>query len=202
MTRKIVAGSVFFLFLLLPFCSRLNYDVVPHKTARYHSLRLKVNARNNQNGQKQTFKILLKYDESRDKMFFLSPLNQVYGLLWLEGEKALLINTKKKTYWQGTFNELVREIWNLDFAYREFKQLIVHGIIPVNKLKEQGIEVSFPGGSSREQPEEMKLSSANLLIKIKISDRKTGNGALSFSKNLNGLKKTGINRLLGEEGEE
>lgn len=202
MTRKIVASGVLFLLLLQPFCSRLSYDVVPHKTALYYSLRLKVNARNNHNGQKQNFKILLKYDDSRDKMFFLSPLNQVYGLLWLEGENALLINTKKKTYWQGTFNELVREIWGLDFEYREFKQLIVRGIIPESKLEEQGIEISFPAGSSPEEPEGMKISSRNLLLKIKISDRKTGKGTISLAKPLKGMKKTGINQLLGEESEE
>ena len=167
MTRKIIDSGVILLLLLLPFCSRLDYDIVPHKTALYHSLRLKINARNTRDSQKQNFKILLKYDATRDKMFFLSPLNQVYGLLLLEGEKALLINTKKKTYWQGTFNELLREMWDLDFEYREFKQLLVHGIIPERKLQKQGIEISFPGEGSRTEPEKMTITSGNLLLKIK-----------------------------------
>jgi hypothetical protein len=198
--RLIASASLIFLFLLSA-CSRLNYDIVPHKTSLYHSLHIKVNARNSDNGQKQNFKILLKYDNTRDKMFFLSPLNQIYGLLLLEGEKALLINTKKKTYWQGTFDELIGEIWGVDFQYREFKQLLIHGIVPESKLKEQGLEVTFPEGSRRDEPETLKISSTDLLLKIKISDRKTGRGTITFSKRLKGMKKTGINQLLGEEDE-
>ena len=98
MPKKITVSCIFFVLFLLPFCSRLKYDVIPHQTAVYHSLRIKVNAKNTGTNRKQNFKILLKYDDSGDKMFFLSPLNQVYGLLLLEGEKAVLISTKKKKY--------------------------------------------------------------------------------------------------------
>ncbi|UCH94064.1 MAG: hypothetical protein JSV88_27875 [Candidatus Aminicenantes bacterium] len=204
MPNKIILSNILCILLLLPFCSRLKYDVTPHKTAVYHSLRVKVNAKNTGTNQKQNFKILLKYDDSRDKMFFLSPLNQVYGLLLLEGEKALLVNTKKKKYWKGRFNHLLQEIWGLDFDYREFKQLIVNGVVPGDKIKEQGIKISFergPTNTNQENPQRMKIISADLLLKIKISNRKTGKGVISFSRNLAGMKKTNIRELLEAEDE-
>jgi len=202
MQKKITVSCILFLLFLLPFCSRLKYDVIPHQTAVYYSLRIKVNAKNTGSNQKQNFKILLKYDHSRDKMFFLSPLNQVYGLLLLEGEKAVLINSKKKKYWKGNFSSLLREIWKLDFNYREFKQLMVDGKVPEDKIKKQGIEISFEqnrSNTNQEKPQRLQIISGDLLLKIKISQRKTGRGIISFTKNLKGMKKTSIRELLEEE---
>jgi hypothetical protein len=204
MQKKIAVSCIFFVLFLLSFCSRLKYDVIPHQTAVYYSLRIKVNAKNTGSHQKQNFKILLKYDDSRDKMFFLSPLNQVYGLLLLEGEKAVLISTKKKKYWKGNFSFLLQEIWKLNFDYREFKQLIVDGVVPEDKIKKQDIEISFeqtPSSTTREKPQRMQIISGDLLLKIKISHRKTGKGVISFAKNLKGMKKTGIRELLEDEDE-
>lgn len=204
MQKKITISCILFILFLLPSCSRLKYDVVPHQTAVYHSLRIKVNAKNTSSNQKQNFKILLKYDDSRDKMFFLSPLNQVYGLLLLEGEKAVLISTKKKKYWKGNFSSLLREIWKLDFDYREFKQLMVDGVVPEDKIKKQDIEISFeqnPSSTTREKPQRMQIIRGDLLLKIKISHRKTGKGIISFTRNLKGMKKTSIRELLEEEDE-
>jgi hypothetical protein len=204
MQKKIAFSCIFFALFILPFCSRLKYDVIPHQTAVYHSLRIKVNAKNTSSSQKQNFKILLKYDDSRDKMFFLSPLNQIYGLLLLEGEKAVLISTKKKKYWKGNFSFLLREIWKLDFDYREFKQLIVDGVVPEDKIKKQDIKISFeqsPSSTNREKSQRMQIVSGDLLLKLKISQRKTGKGVISFAKNLEGMKKTSIRDLLEEDDE-
>jgi hypothetical protein len=199
MTKKIGFSVILFFLVLLSFCSRLSYDIVPHKTALYHSLGIKVNVRNTENSRRDNFKILLKYDDTRDKMLFLSPLNQVYGLLLLEKEKALLIDTKKKKYWQGTFNTLIQEIWGLDFDYREFKQLIVSGILPEEKINQQGIDISFAEGTPTENPEKLNIQKGTLSIKIKISSRKTGKGLISFSKSVKGMKQTGIRELLDSE---
>jgi len=202
MQNKIIVSFIVFILAFLPFCSRLKYDVIPHQSAVYHSLRIKVNAKNTSGSEKQNFKILLKYDDSRDKMFFLSPLNQVYGLLLLEGERAVLINTKKKKYWKGNFRSLLQEIWKLDFDYREFKQLMVDGKVPEDKIKKQGIEISFeqnPSAANSEKPQRLQIISGDLLLKIKISQRQTGKGIISFAKNLEGMKKTTIRELLEEE---
>jgi len=204
MLKKIAANCIVFILFLLPGCSRLKYDIIPHQSAVYHSLRIKVKARNTDTNQEQNFRILLKYDDSRDKMFFLSPLNQVYGLLLLEGEKALLINTKRKKYWKGNFRVLLQEIWELDFDYREFKQLIVDGVVPEDKIKKQGVEISFePGPSSPDsgKPQSLRIISGDILLKIKISQRKTGKGVISFARNLEGMKKATIRELLEEEDE-
>jgi len=174
----------------------LKYDVVPDAEAVYHSLRIKINVKNSDTGQRQNFKIILKYDDSRDKMLFLSPLNQIYGLLVVQREKTLLINTKKKKYWKGPFNILLQEIWGMDFDYFEFKRLIVEGIIPENKLKKRDIKISIEKGKNREKPQRMKILTRDILVKVKISNRKTGKGIIRFSQSLKGMKKSTIRGML------
>lgn len=205
MNNKLFFSAILCFLILLPSCARLNYDVTPHETAFYHSLRLKVSARNIDSKQKQSFKILLKYNDRADKLFFLSPLNQLYGVLVVEKENALLVNTKKKRYWQGKFHVLLYEIWGLDFNYKEFKQLLVKGKLPEKKLKEQQVTISLDknnSGPGEQEPQQMEILTRELQLKIKISDRKTASGILSFAQELRGLEKSGSIRELVEGEDE
>jgi len=186
------------LLLLFSFCSRLKYDILPDADAVYHSVVIKVNVKINTNPprKRQNFKIVLKYDDSRDKMLFLSPLNQVYGQLFIKNETALLINTKRKKYWKGDFNRLIDEIWALDFTYAQFKELILTGRIPQNKVKESGFRVSLEKEKGSERPERIKIDHRDITIKLRISNRRTGKGIIRFSHRLKKVKKSTIEEIL------
>lgn len=179
-------------------CSRLKYDILPDADAVYHSVVIKVNVKINTNspGKRQHFKIVLKYDDSRDKMLFLSPLNQVYGQLFITNETALLIDTKKKRYWHGDFKRLIEKIWGLDFTYSQFKELILTGRIPQNKVKERGFRVSLEKEKGSERPERIKIDHRDMTIKLRISSRRTGNGIIRFSPRLKKVKKATIEEIL------
>jgi len=143
-------------------CASLNYDVVPDETSFYQSLQIKINIQDKSSKEKQGLKILLKYQNNRDKLFFLSPVNQVYGLLLVENENALLINTKKKKYWQGRFNRLLLEMWDMDFDYREFKRLLIEGTIPMEKIRHQGIEINIEKQSPQQVNRQESQSSGQV----------------------------------------
>ena len=198
MPRNPKRPSSILLFLLFAVfsCSQLKYDVVPDEAAVYHSLRIKVNVKSNDTGKRQNFKVILKYDKTRDKMLFLSPLNQIYGLLIVDKERTLLINIKKKKYWKGRFNILLQEIWGMDFDYLEFKRLIVEGVPPGDKLKERGITISFQKGPPGDPPKQLQIKTRDLLVKVKISNRRTGKGIIGFSQSLKGMKHADIRNLL------
>ncbi len=183
---------------MFAFCSRLKYDVLPDANAVYHSVTIKVNVKVNTNPprKRQNFKIVLKYDDSRDKMLFLSPLNQVYGQLFIKNETALLINTKKKKYWKGDFNRLIDEIWALDFTYAQFKELILTGRVPQNKVKESGFQVSLEREKGSERPERIKIDHRDITIKLRISSHRTGKGIIHFSPRLKKVKKATIEEVL------
>ena len=179
-------------------CSRLKYDILPDADAVYHSVVIKVNVKINTNPprKRQNFKIVLKYDDSRDKMLFLSPFNQVYGQLFIKNETALLIDTKRKRYWKGDFNRLIGKIWGLDFTYSQFKELILTGRIPQNKVKERGFLVSLEKEKGSERPERIKIDHRNMTIKLRISSRRTGKGIIRFSPRLKKVKKATIEEIL------
>lgn len=179
-------------------CSRLKYDVTPSPDAVYYALTLKVNVKVtvDNSRKRQNFKVVLKYDDSRDKMLFLSPLNQVYGQLFIENEAALLVNTKRKKYWTGDFNRLIREIWSLDFNYAEFKELILTGKTPQEKIKKNRLSVSFENDDQSKQPKRITIRHGDMIIKIKISNRRTGNGIIDFTPRLKGVEKTHIDNVL------
>lgn len=184
-------------------CSRLKYDIIPDANASYYSITLGVNVNihpeEKKSQSRQSFKILLKYDGGRDKMLFLSPLNQVYGQLFIENEKVLLINSKKKRYWRGRFKTLVNEIWALDFNYAEFKELIVAGTIPQKKAQESSMRVSLEKEEAGDKPVRIKIDYNDITLKIKISGRRSGQGLIDFSPRLEKMQKATIEEVLGEE---
>lgn len=190
----VMVGLLFF----FTFCTRLKYDIIPDSSAVYHSATIKVNVREKNSRKRQNFKIVLKYDDTRDKMLFLSPLNQVYGLLIIENEKTLLISTKKRKYWRGNFNTLLEKIWALDFNYSQFKKLILNGLIPWEKVKEIGMEISMEKEKESEKPKRIKIYHKDITIKLRISNCRTGKGIINFSPRMDGLEKASIENALEE----
>lgn len=188
--------------LLCPGCSKLKYDIIPDTNAIYHSINLGVNVNFHPEGEKprrQSFKILLKYDNYRDKMLFLSPLNQVYGQLFIENEKILLINSKEKKYWQGLFKTLINELWALDLDYAEFKKLVVSGIMPPNKDNENNLQISLEKEENSERPGRIKIDYNDITLKIKIYDRRSGQGVIDFMPRVEKMQKATIKEVLGGE---
>lgn len=206
MAGKIVTITSLILIFLWSFfaCSgaRYKYDVTPDAERLYHSLRIKVNVKYKGSGERDNFKIILKFDNTKDKMLFLSPLNQVYGLLVVNPnrENTLLVNTKKKKYWTGPFHILLQELWGpgMDFNYKEFKQLLVEGVMPGDKLKRRDINISIEktDNSEEEKPERMTITTRDVRVRIKISHRTTGKGRIRFSVDLARMKKAGLRETL------
>jgi hypothetical protein len=195
---RFILPALLILALSLPHCSRLNYDVRPDNENIYHSLRLKVNVKYKDSGQAENFKILLKYDSARDRMLFLSPLNQVYGVLVVSGENALLVNSKRKEYWRGPFGVLLREIWGkgMDFPYAQFKKLLVAGVIPAAGAGKQSMDIRLePPGGNRE-PRRIIITTPDVRVRITISDRRTRQGTIRFSAGTKGMKPASIRELL------
>lgn len=181
-------------------CSRLKYDITPDAVARYSSATIKVNVKithpDTGDKKRQSFKILLKFDGNRDKMLFLSPLNQVYGLLFIENERVLLVNTKRKKYWKGHFNTLIEEIWALDFNYSEFKALILTGTIPREKTAARGMRVSIQKEEETGKPERITIGYDNVFLRLKVSNRRTGKGLIDFTPRLKNVSAASIEEAL------
>lgn len=183
--------------VLLAQCSNLTTDITPDSVAKYHSLRIKVNAKNLTNNQRQSFKVLLKYNQDGDKMLFLSPLNQVYGVLVVKKEIALMVNTKKRKYWQGPFKRLLQFMWgrDMDFQYTQFKALMVKGTIPRSSARQRNLNITILPSGKGSPPQRLEISNPDILVTVKISNRKTSTGRLSLKTDTAGMKEAIIRDL-------
>jgi len=85
----------------------------------------------------------MKFDRDKTKILFLSPFNQIYFQLFVEKSAALLINVKKKKYWEGDFKNLIEEMWNIDLDLDELKMLIMKGIVPERKISQSGMKFTM-----------------------------------------------------------
>lgn len=191
------------LLLILPFifainCSNLTTDITPDRAARYHSLRIKVNVKSLTSSHRQSFKVLLKYNQDGDKMLFLSPLNQIYGLLVVKNEIALMVNSKKKRYWQGPFKELLKYMWgpDMDFQYHQFKALMVRGTVPQKEVRKRNLNITLQPGVKGSPPHRLEIQSKNIRVRVKISNRKTSSGKLSLKAPVSDMRESSIRDLM------
>lgn len=194
--------KLLFLVMMLPYlishCTPLQVDVEPDASVFFQSLKLSVQVKNLNTNENQSFKVIFKYNTLGDKMVFLSPLNQVYGLLFVAGENTLLINTKEKKYWRGQFNQLIQYLWgeDMDFSFSEFKNLVIDGVLPQAKVTAHDLKITVDKVDMQKKPERMHIQSPDILVKVKISGRQSSSGKLSLTSSLKGMQAADLNHIL------
>jgi hypothetical protein len=146
--------------------------------------------------KKDSGKIILKFDRYKSKILFLSPLNQIYFKLYVEKSEALLINTKKKKFWQGNFGILINEMWNIDLELDELKMLIMEGTVPERKVKNSRMVFDLENDKRSGKPRSIKILKDDILLHIKVQNRKTRRGKIEFYVDFSRLEKTELENIL------
>lgn len=191
--RKFLSILIFAL-LTFQYCSSFKYDVTPNvEGSQYSKVKMKVYYKNKKN--KQSGKLLLKYDNNRTKMLLLSPLNQVLLELIMKGENLLLINSKSKKYWRGNFNSFLKRVWNIDLGFRELRLLILEGIEPKN-IVEEHLEFKIEKDKGSGKPKIIRINDDNIFIKLKVINKRVRNGKLDFNKDLSKFHESDIDDVL------
>jgi len=144
---------------------------------------------------KQSGKLLLKYDNNRTKMLLLSPLNQVLLELIMKGENLLLINSKSKKYWKGDFKYFLKILWNIDLGFKELRLLILEGIEPKN-IVDDHLKFKIEKDKVSGKPKIIRINGDNIFIKLKVINKKVRNGKLDFNKDLSNLHESDIDDVL------
>jgi len=191
--RKFLSILIFAL-LTFQYCSSFKYDVTPNvEGSQYSKVKIKVYYKNKKN--KQSGKLLLKYDNNRTKMLLLSPLNQVLLELIMKGENLLLINSKSKKYWRGNFNSFLKRVWNIDLGFRELRLLILEGIEPKN-IVEEHLKFKIEKDKGSGKPKIIRINDDNIFIKLKVINKRVRNGKLDFNKDLSKFHESDIDDVL------
>lgn len=182
--------------LILSCCSQLKYEREPGIEGYYRLLTLKLNVKESGSTRRGSGKIILKFDDKLSKMLFLSPLNQVYFQLYVQEERVLLINTKKRRYWRGKFNLLLKRLWGLDFHYKELQRLITDGVIPGGKVQKAGLAVSLETDKETEKPVRITITGPDVLLKLKVLNKKLKQGRMSYNPDLLSLRQSSLEAVL------
>ena len=170
------------------------YDVAPDvEGSKYNRVKMKVYYKNKKN--KQSGKLLLKYDNNRTKMLLLSPLNQILFELIINREDILLINSKNNKYWQGNFNSFLKRVWNIDLEFKELRLLILEGIEPKN-IVDDHLKFKIEKDKDSGKPKIIRINGDNIFIKLKVINKKVRNGKLVFNKDLSKLHESDIDDVL------
>lgn len=177
-------------------CGRFTPGTEPGQQGFYHALTVKLNIKLYRENRKGSGKILWFFDQSRGKMLFLSPLNQVYFELLVERERALLISRKEKKYWSGAFSHLLKRLWNLDVNYRQLLALVNEGAIPRKTDNPKPMVFNIDKSQDSGHPSKIEIISDDVTLKLKISRRKPRSGRLKFTPELKSLKRVGIEEIL------
>lgn len=177
-------------------CTGINYDVVPDEPGLFNSLKLKVSYYDRE--QKQKMKIIFKYDHSdKARLSFLSPLNQLVGALVVENEESTLINFKAARYWQGSFFQLLKKMWQMEFSFTEFKKLVIWGQLPKRPFRDIVFNIkSEKRQNKRKLPILITVKGKKFSLKIKIYGRKIGQGTINFQVDFSKLRKGSLEQVL------
>jgi len=160
----------------------------------HHSIRLKFSLKNDR--ERQSGKIVMKFDSRRAKILFLSPLNQVYFKLLVENNRGILINTRESKYWEGGFDELLKKMWDINLCFDDLKRLIHLGVIPRQKLKTSGFQLELEKDRKSGNPTRVILSNDQVILNLKILNRRQKKGTIQFYLDVSKMTRSEIEQVL------
>lgn len=193
-TNAMVFCPVLIWVLVFHNCVPKRYTLNLDAPGFHHSIRLKFSLKNDR--ERQSGKIVMKFDSRRAKILFLSPLNQVYFKLLVENNRGILINTREKKYWEGGFNELLKKMWDINLCFDDLKRLIYLGVIPRQKLKASGFQLELEKDRKSGNPARVVLGNDQVILSLKILNRRQKKGTVQFYLDVSKMTRSEIEQVL------
>ncbi len=153
-------------------------------------IKLKVKVRGEQERYSTT--IVVKFRENRIKMFFLGGVvKQVFMKLLTGNEKTILVNSRKKRYWEGSFSTLTERMWGVTVTSDEFIKLISKGDVP--EAASRRLKVTFTG----DFPSAFRIIDSKREISIK--NGKVTDSKDSFTLSVRGYKRVTLSEVFNND---
>lgn len=198
MARAAIGGMV--LMLICTGCHKLRNDVLAEPYHTYRIFKLKIYAKGPD--FKQRGKVTWKFDQfNRSRMVFLTPLNQIVFLLYVDGnEEAVLVSSRKQLYWRGDFSFLLDRMWGIGFQFSELRSLVHAGKIPQEKTTRYRLTVQVEKDPNGFSPSRIKIYRRGLLINLKIYSRAIKAGRINPVLNINKCRESSLEEILESFG--
>ena len=187
------------LMFFLTGCYTLKNDIIVEPDNIFRVFKLKIYARGRD--FKQRGKIIWKFDKfDRSRMVFLTPLNQIVFFMYVENKEAILVSDKKRLYWRGKFDILLKRMWGIGFRFKELKDLVFSGIVPEEKKKIHNLKIEIERSRQGSSPYRIKIFREGLVINIKIFSRAIKQGRINPSLDLKKCRETSLEEILENFG--
>ena len=147
-------------------CQMHRPDLQPPSGPFFQSLGIKFNFEDG--SQRQSGRILWRFDDRLVKLVFFTPLNQAGLELDASGEAVALINFLNKTYWRGDFRNLLDRLWGIEIGLAQLKPLLVKGLIPQTEFDQQGIVASIEANVETGTPKAIRLRHGAAILTLRI----------------------------------
>ena len=161
-------------------------------------LRLKVKFTVRGENGRQRGKVWMMCGQSRAKILFLSPLNQVVAQLFIEDDRALLINRKKKKYWRGPADRLIRSVWRLDLSWEELRGWLLEDRAPEERLAGAGMwhqSERDVAGALRQ----ISVGDGVVTVRLKVLDRRTRPGGVTWDPDPGGSAAAELEQVFADD---
>ena len=135
--------------------------------------------------------------DSRAKILFLSPLNQVVAQLFIENGQALLVKRKKRLFWRGRADRLIRDLWLIDLNWRELRDWLLEDRVPAERLRETGMwhESERDGAGALRR---ISIGDGSVAVSLKVLDRRSRPGGVNWNPDTGGADEAALEQVISD----
>lgn len=149
--------------------------------------------------ERQKGRLVLDVDGRRARILFLNPLNRVVMDLYVENDRAILVNRGRKRYWRGDFAELIRRMWQLRMNFTDLRRLLFDKAVPETLAQQPRLLVQVERDTATGLPELLRVSDASTRLSLTVLRRRRVTGALDSQRALDSLEPAALEEVISRE---
>lgn len=149
--------------------------------------------------ERQKGRLVLDVDGGRARMLFLNPINRVVMDLFVEHDRAILLNPGRKRYWRGHFGDLIRRIWQLRLEFTDLRQLLFSEAVPASLAREPGLRVQVERDAETGLPAMLQITEGSTRLKLTVLRRRRVTGTLEFQRSLESLEQGDLEEVISRD---
>ncbi|MBN1196684.1 MAG: DUF4292 domain-containing protein [Candidatus Aminicenantes bacterium] len=149
--------------------------------------------------ERQKGRLVLDVDGWRARILFLNPLNRVVMDLYMENDRATLVNRGRKRYWRGDFSELIRRMWQLHLSFADLRRLLFNKAVPETLAKQPRLRVQVERDADTGLPEVLRVSDASTRLSLTVLRRRRVTGTLDSQRSLDSLEPADLEEVISRE---
>ena len=173
--------------------------LAPRGSAGHPTLLLRFSAELEGEPRRQKGRLSMDVDGSRARLLFLSPLNRVVMELRIHRSRAVLVNRRRRRYWEGDFAELVWRMWRLRLDFTELRDLILHPGGAEALRGRRGIRLEVEKDPATGLPRNLLLSGSQARLTLRVLRRRTAAGELADSRDLDGFSRAELEEVIAHD---